>query len=250
MNKQPTTTGSSRRRLILWRHGRTEWNVQDRAQGQTDVPLDLVGRRQAHQAAPALASFDPAFIWSSDLQRARHTAEELAALTGLEVRLDARLREYDVGIRQGTTFAEFRESHPEIYQKFLTEENYRVPGAELPSEVDERMAEVLREAATTLDEGRTGVLVGHGAALRSGVLAFFDAPPQLREMFAGMANCAWTVLKEHPHRGWQILDYNARTLPDTSTALADEMPPHHGTADTPVPVTTPDIRPQSPETRT
>ena len=222
-------TARTGRRLVLWRHGRTAWNVQDRAQGQADIPLDHVGRRQARRAAPALASFDPAFIWSSDLERARHTARELAALTHLDVVLDPRLREYHVGIRQGTTFAEFRRSHPDVYERFLTEENYRVPGAELPSEVDERMAAVLRDAADSLEEGRTGVLVGHGAAMRSGVLAFFDAPPRMRDMFAGMANCAWTVLEEHPQRGWQIADYNAKTLPDASSALADEMPPHRGT---------------------
>lgn len=224
----PPTAPRSGRRLVLWRHGRTAWNVQDRAQGQADIPLDAVGRRQARRAAPALASFDPVFIWSSDLERARHTAQELAALTGLEPVLDERLREYDVGIRQGTTFAEFRESHPEVYEKFLTENDYRVPGAELPSEVDERMAAVLRDAAAALEPGGTGVLVGHGAAMRSGVLAFFDAPPRMRDMFSGMANCAWTVLEEHPQRGWQIVEYNASTLPHASSSLADEMPPHHG----------------------
>jgi broad specificity phosphatase PhoE len=227
MDRTRATTGTGRRRLVLWRHGRTEWNVQDRAQGQADVPLDEVGRQQARDAAPALASFRPAFLWSSDLQRARDTARELAALTGLETVLDRRLREYDVGIRQGTTFAEFREAHPEVYEKFFAEEDYQVPGAERPSAVDARMAQVLRDAADALDEGATGVLVSHGAALRSGILAFFDAPPHLREMLAGMANCAWTVLEEHPERGWQIVEYNARTLPDASSALADEMPSHH-----------------------
>lgn len=226
MPQQPTRPQSGRR-LVLWRHGRTEWNVQERAQGQADIPLDSVGRRQARRAAPALATFEPAFIWSSDLQRARHTARELAVLTGLEPRLDVRLREYDVGIRQGTTFAQFRESHPDVYEKFLTEDDYRVPGAELPSEVDARMRSVLQDAADALGPDDTGVLVGHGAAMRSGVLAFFDAPPRMRDMFAGMANCAWTVLQENPRRGWQIADYNARTLPGPSSALADDMPPHH-----------------------
>ncbi|WP_424347283.1 histidine phosphatase family protein [Kocuria sp. CH-021] len=227
MDQLGSSRTPARRRLVLWRHGRTAWNVENRAQGQADIPLDPVGRGQARAAAPALASFEPAFVWSSDLQRARHTARELASLTGLEVRLDARLREYDVGIRQGTTFAEFRESHPEVYARFFSQEDYRVPGAELPSEVDERMSAVLADAVAALDEGRTGVLVGHGAALRSGLAAFLGVPPRLRDMFAGMANCAWTVLQEHPHRGWQVADYNARTLPGVSSALADEMPAHH-----------------------
>ncbi|GAA1758192.1 histidine phosphatase family protein [Kocuria aegyptia] len=227
MSQRTSSRGPARRRLVLWRHGRTAWNVEDRAQGQADIPLDPVGRLQARTAAPALASFEPAFVWSSDLQRAWHTAQELAALTGLEVRPDPRLREYDVGIRQGTTFPEFRESHPDVFARFFSQEDYRVPGAELPSEVDERMAAVLGDAAAALDEGRTGVLVGHGAALRSGVPAFLGVPPRLRDMFAGMANCAWTVLQEHPHRGWQIADYNARTLPGDSPASADEMPARH-----------------------
>jgi glucosyl-3-phosphoglycerate phosphatase len=227
MQRTEETTRQGRRRLVLWRHGQTEWNVQDRAQGHADIPLDDVGRVQAKEAARLLATFDPTFVWSSDLQRARHTAEELVALTGNELVIDARLREYNVGIRQGTTFAEFKVLQPEIYEKFFAEENYRVPGAELPSEVNERMAAVMRDAAEALGEGETGILVGHGAALRSGLLAFFDAPPHMREMFAGMANCAWTVLEQHPERGWQIVDFNAQTLPGASSALADEMPAEH-----------------------
>lgn len=228
MTHPPVPARSGRRRLVLWRHGRTEWNVQDRAQGHADIALDETGRRQAREAAPALGAFSPVCIWSSDLQRARETAGELAALNNLEVRLDARLREYHVGIRQGTTFAEFRRSHPEIYHRFLTEDDYRVPGAELPSEVDERMTAVLRDAAAELEPGDTAVLVGHGAALRSGLLAFFGAPFRLRNMLAPMANCAWTVIEEHPERGWQIVDYNARTLPDGPALLADEMPARQG----------------------
>jgi broad specificity phosphatase PhoE len=225
---QQVHDGNVRRpRLVLWRHGQTEWNVLEKAQGHADIPLDGTGRIQAKQAARLLARFEPDFIWSSDLERARHTAAELAALTGLEPVLDKRLREYHVGIRQGTTFAEFRQQHPDIYEKFFTEENYRVPGAELPSEVNERMKSVMQEAAAELNGGGTGILVGHGAALRSGLMAFFDAPAHMREMFAGMANCAWTVLEQHPDRGWQVIDYNAQTLPDASSALADEMPAEH-----------------------
>ncbi|QCU76829.1 histidine phosphatase family protein [Citricoccus sp. SGAir0253] len=228
MHHAPGPLRADRRRLVLWRHGRTEWNVQDRAQGHADIPLDPVGREQARRAARALATLAPAFIWSSDLQRARGTARELAALTGLEVVEDARLREYHVGIRQGTTFAEFRRSHPEVYARFLAEADYRVPGAELPAEVEARMTAVLRDAAGALGPGSTAVLVGHGAALRSGVLAFFEAPFRLRNMLAPLENCAWTVLEEHAERGWQIADYNARTVPHAGSALADEMPPHRG----------------------
>lgn len=230
------------RRLVLWRHGRTEWNRLGIAQGHANVPLDQVGVAQAERAAPFLASYEPAFIWSSDLARARQTAEHLAGATGREVVLDSRLREFDVGARQGMTFEQFREAFPDLFldsrqsggragragrDAAVMSANdqvvvRRVPGAEDAAEVHERMVSVLTAAAEALNEGQTGVLVGHGASMRTGLLGFFGVPPELREMLAGMANCAWTVLEQHQHRGWQIIDYNAQTLPEP-LELADDL---------------------------
>jgi broad specificity phosphatase PhoE len=215
------------RRLVLWRHGRTEWNRLGIAQGHANVPLDAVGVAQAERAAPFLASYEPAFIWSSDLARASQTADCLAALTDQPVVLDARLREFGVGVRQGMTFEQFQQAFPELFLDARQSANEqtparRVPGAEDAAEVRERMVAVLTEAAETVVEGQTGVLVGHGAAMRTGLLAFFGAPPELREMLAGMSNCAWTVLEQHSSRGWQIIDYNAQTLPEP-LELADDL---------------------------
>jgi broad specificity phosphatase PhoE len=211
------------RRLVLLRHGRTSWNSIGRAQGHADVPLDAVGWDQAKHAAGQLASYEPAFVWSSDLARARETAEQVAAAAGLEVVIDKRLREYDVGVRQGLTFAEFERRFPEMFARFKTGERVAVPGAENDAEVAERMSAVLREAAAALGEHDTGVAVGHGAALRMGLLAFFGIPER-SEIIAGMANCAWAVLERHDGRGWQIMDYNARTIPDPYD-LADDLSP-------------------------
>lgn len=242
------------RRLVLWRHGRTEWNRIGIAQGHANVPLDEVGVAQASRAAPFLASYDPAFIWSSDLTRARQTAEHLAALTGREVVLDPRLREFDVGVRQGMTFEQFREAFPDLFPDARSggravagrataagrattaagrasrdqgggnepAQILKVPGAEGTAEVLERMVAVLTAAVESLGEGQTGVLVGHGASMRTGLLGFFGVPHELREIIAGMANCAWTVLEQHQHRGWQIIDYNAQTLPEP-LELADDL---------------------------
>ena len=79
-------------RLVLWRHGQTTYNAEHRFQGQRDVPLNAVGRAQAHRAARDLATLAPTQIWSSDLVRASATAGYLARLTGLEVRLDKDLQ--------------------------------------------------------------------------------------------------------------------------------------------------------------
>ena len=101
-------------RLVLWRHGRTEWNVDGRFQGQADVPLDDVGREQAAAAAPLVAGFDPVAIFSSDLARTYQTAEPLAALTGLEIQTDKRLREIHVGSWEGLLGDEIRAADPEL----------------------------------------------------------------------------------------------------------------------------------------
>lgn len=196
------------RRLILWRHGRTAWNVENRAQGQSDVPMDAFGHEQARTAAPVVAKFEPAALWSSDLRRAMDTAAYLAEATGLPVRTDARLREYAVGLRQGYTFDGFRAAHPEEHHRFFSDPDHHVPGAERMAEVRARMAAALVDIAGALEPGRTAVVVGHGASLTAGLLGFFGAPSVLRDMFAGMDNCAWAILHEHPARGWQLTGYN------------------------------------------
>lgn len=212
------------RRLVLWRHGRTEWNRVGRAQGHADVPLDPVGRAQAERAATKLATYQPEFVWSSDLVRARETAERLVALTGTPLVLDERLREYDVGARQGMTFEEFRQAYPDLFDAYMAGRDVRVPGAEETADVCMRMVAVLSDAAGAVPEGGTGILVGHGAALRAGLLAWFDVPARLREMLAAMSNCAWAVLEHRPDwGGWQIIDYNAHHLPE-ALPVTDE--PH------------------------
>ena len=69
--------------IILWRHGQTDWNVANKFQGHTDIPLNDVGKFQVAHAAPLLAAINPTMIITSDLQRAQATAHELVKLTGI-----------------------------------------------------------------------------------------------------------------------------------------------------------------------
>lgn len=101
-------------RLLLVRHGESTWNAQSRWQGQADPPLSPLGERQADEAADRLA--EVAFItaiWTSDLVRARRTAELIASRLGVEpVRQEHRLRERDVGSWSGLTRDEIEERWP------------------------------------------------------------------------------------------------------------------------------------------
>ena len=98
-------------RVFALRHGQTAWNAERRLQGHLDIALDATGRWQAAQLARALAGEDLAALYSSDLQRARDTAQALAAATGLPVGIDAELRERRFGFLEG-------HSHDEIEARF------------------------------------------------------------------------------------------------------------------------------------
>ncbi len=102
------------RRLLLVRHGESTWNAQSRWQGQADPPLSPFGERQAEDAAERVAEIATiTAVWTSDLARARRTAELIAARVGIgDVRTEARLRERDVGSWSGLTRAEIEERWP------------------------------------------------------------------------------------------------------------------------------------------
>ena len=124
-------------RLLLVRHGETDWNADGRLQGQTDRPLSDFGRQQARRLADELAAEDFEAIYSSDLARARETAEIVGARVGLPVMLDRGLREKDWGTWEGLTavecdrveFAgESTEAHQERILRALQRISERHPG--------------------------------------------------------------------------------------------------------------------------
>jgi glucosyl-3-phosphoglycerate phosphatase len=221
------------RRLVLWRHGRTAWNAQGRAQGQHDVPLDDVGVGQAREAAARLASLVPAAIVSSDLRRAADTAAELGRLTGLEVSYDRRLREVDFGEREGLTLEESFARFPDETTGWLRAEDVRFPGGETYRETAERFAGALSDVVAALGARDTAVVVAHGGAMRVGTGRFLGIPASLWEAFGGFANCNWAVLAEG-RRGWRIDEWNAGSLPEP--VMGDDEPQPVAPSRTEVPV--------------
>lgn len=199
-------------RLVLWRHGQTDWNVSGRLQGQQDIPMNDVGLDQARAAAGVLAQLPPDRIVSSDLTRAYETARFLGALTGVPVEIDRRLREIDVGEWGGRDFADIRALDPDLAEAIVRGEDIRrSPTGEKPSEVGERIAAALGDIAGTTADGRTVVVVTHGMAARIGSVFFAGGTYAETRLLGGMHNCAWITLAPAWTGSWQIKEYNVRT---------------------------------------
>lgn len=142
--------------ILLARHGETDDNVPPlRFQGQRDTPLNERGRAQARELAERMAALDPpiASLWTSDLSRARETAEIVGARIGLEPRLDARLREGWRGEWEGFLFDEIAEVDPGRYAAWRepdAEVGFRFPGGESLAEQQARVLEALGEIAESV----------------------------------------------------------------------------------------------------
>jgi glucosyl-3-phosphoglycerate phosphatase len=201
------------RRVVIWRHGQTEWNVEGRFQGQTDVPLDSVGRDQARRAARLLAALRPHAIIASDLSRASDTAHHLGALTGIPVALDAGLREIFAGSWQGLTDAEIKRKFPEEFAAWRANHSVRRGGGELETEVADRVVPAIHRALEGVPARGVLVVVSHGGSSRVAIGRLLGLPPEHWSSLGGLSNCCWSVLGERM-RGWRLLEHNAGSLPE------------------------------------
>jgi alpha-ribazole phosphatase len=154
-------------RLILVRHGETDWSAQHRYQGQTDVPLNEAGRRQARALARRLENQDISALYSSDLLRARQTAQEIVVPHRLIVRPEPRLREMAFGDWEGLTHAQVHARWPTERAAWFADPVHMPPsGAETVAQVVERVQAVLDDIVQA-GMGQTVALVAHGAVLRA-----------------------------------------------------------------------------------
>jgi probable phosphoglycerate mutase len=198
---------TDRRKIVLWRHGQTRWNVERRCQGSTDIPLDETGVQQAARSARLLAALSPAAIVSSPLQRAAATAQALSDVTGIPVTPDPHLAERSGGAWEGLTNQEIRDRYPNEH------EIWDPPGGESVEQVAKRFAAALERALEGIPSDGLLVVVSHGAAVRIGMLAWLGFPEELWSRFGGLSNCSWSVLEEG-RIGWRLVEHNAGTLPE------------------------------------
>ncbi len=197
------------------RHAQTVANVARVWQGHQDTELSELGREQVVAAAPHLAAYEPALLVSSDLQRAASTADPIAELTGLEVRLDARFREIDVGEWQGMHTDEVREKYADLIAALDRGED--VPKGrtgETRADVAARVATALTEVLRELLPGETAVIVTHGASGKLAAVGLVGLDLDLADqVFRGLDNCHWIELVEDRSRfsgqtRWRIAGWN------------------------------------------
>jgi len=152
---------SSERTLVIVRHGQTDWNREERFQGQLDIPLNAVGRRQAETLNQQLGSvlFDARY--SSPLRRAYETAEVIAR--GLPVHTDARLTEIHHGSWQGRTKRDIASEWPHLWNDWNKEPlNFTPPGGEAARSVRSRVEDFLQEVG-----GNNILCVSHGVVIQT-----------------------------------------------------------------------------------
>ncbi len=151
-------------RIILVRHGETSWNAENRFQGQSDTPLSEEGKVQAQCVAARLSDEEVKWIWSSDLQRARATAEAIAVPHGVPTRAYSDLRERGYGDWEGKTRAEIEAEYgTDTLVSFGS--GVEPPGAESVNQVWARMVRVFDQV---LHESvhETAIIVGHGGSMK------------------------------------------------------------------------------------
>lgn len=211
--------GAGARRVVLLRHGQTEYNVAGRLQGQVDIPLNEVGIEQARAASLVLMGVRPALIVTSDLGRAVETAQVVADAIGagggsggmgggsrgagggsggaggsVSVVPDPRLRERAFGRLEGMFDWQIRAQFPDVWAARRVGERLVGVGAEDRGEVGERFAAAVWEYLATLPEDATLLVVAHGACIALGITALLGLDPEEFTGIRGIGNCHWSVL--------------------------------------------------------
>jgi glucosyl-3-phosphoglycerate phosphatase len=204
------------RRLLMLRHGQTDFNLGSRMQGQLDTEPTELGRAQAVAAAEALAKHQPLLIVSSDLRRAYDTAVALGERTGLRVQVDDRLRETHLGDWQGMTHGEIDAVAPGARLAWREDATWAPHGGESRLDVAARSLPLIAELVTgepewgAVDEpARPVVLVAHGGLIAALAAALLRLPVANWPVLGGMGNASWTQLSGHsadPEAGADDLD--------------------------------------------
>jgi len=206
--------------VVLVRHGETVWHAENRYAGSSDVDLTVLGRSQAGTLARWARDAELAAVSCSDLVRARDTAEPAASAAGVELHVDARLREVHFGEGEGRTRAEMDALFPDALRAFHARPATRpLPGAEAGVAAVDRAMPALREIAGAHPGGRV-LLVCHSTLLRLLLCHLLGLPlDDYRRVFPRVSNVALTTVAlppDDPAGPAGLLGFNVSALPADS----------------------------------
>lgn len=195
---------------MLWRHGQTDFNVAGKVQGIVDVALNEVGRTQADAAARVLVErYTPLYVVTSDLTRARETAEALTAHTDATIQVSEQARERAFGVLEGLTAKDMRYRFADFYEEWRRTGECAAAGIESRRDVGVRMADLIREQYQATPAGHTLVVVSHGSALTQGLVSLLGLDPSAWAGIRGLDNCHWAeVVAAERAPGWRVSAYN------------------------------------------
>lgn len=189
-------------RVLLVRHGETDYNISGRWQGHLDVALNADGEYQAQCLAAYLKNVLLDAIYSSDLSRALATAQCVAEGRDLAVIPEPRLREINLGVFQGLTRSQVAELYPIEHERWHHDDNFVVPGGESRLQLQARVVAAFREI-TEQPTGETVLMVTHGGAIRWLLLHLFS-PGAIAGK--GIENTSITTI-ERDGDGWRLVEF-------------------------------------------
>ena len=204
----------SPRTIYLVRHGETQGNIDDKAQGHLDVPLTETGRLQAKAVAERLSDIEFDAVYSSDLQRAIDTAKAITAhRPELQIQTRSELREYHFGDYEDMPWDEIGNTYLALYRRWKnlsTRLDIEFPGGESMRDAWERVGGVLREILSEHQQGdETILIVGHGGSLQA-VLAHLLNLSATNQWFFIFDNTSVTRVREHQYtpNAWRTHQFN------------------------------------------
>lgn len=196
-------------RIVLIRHGETEWNALGLYQGQQNSPLTDEGRQQARALAVRLRDEPLDALYASDLERTQETAAPLVEATGLDLRIEPGLGERHYGIFQGLARSDVEGLHPEAHAAYISgDPDYQIPEGESTRQFFERVVQCLEQLAAR-HAGEHIAVVTHGGTITMAIKYVLGLDLAAERRFA-MANTSYNLIC-HQNGGWML-----HVLGDTS----------------------------------
>jgi len=186
--------------LYLIRHGQTDWNIEQRWQGQSDIPLNATGPQQAARVAAELVTVNFSAIYSSDLIRAYETALALSRINRLPIQREPRLREIHQGEWQGLREIDIQSRYGNAFQERKQQPlHIAPPGGETVVQVRDRVVSAVNDICIMHPDERVA-LVSHGFALALIQVHFSQMPIET----------AWQIIPANAE--WRELEIDGSTI--------------------------------------